>query len=1166
IAAFFSHLYKRTTSLDEPVDADLAHAYVGPTTLGDPLTLPNALVDIIWLLDQHTDHTDGKGPAMSQRERLMEISRALIAKNFIPVVMMKERLEESMLQGIGLVTELKIFQRKVIRANTALLYKQVKFNLLREETEGFSKLLVELLNSLPALLDPNTHRITHEEATERRARMVNERVEVAVRNVKSLIGTFDLDPNRVLDLVLDLFLANVSDHWDFFVALIEACWPPHSVEKPGTARPGDTAPPPPIIVLEPRQVVGQTLGFKFSSYNNPDSNSTPAALSFVAAVLIKHKLVDILHLYPHLGPSDDAIPEEYEEYLKKITKKAAKSGKYSVQGAFSSPLDRGGSTSSLPPPPQSDRRNGPTPAPLSNQKAELAAALLAIGDIPHARFILDRLPTLSRMHPDIAINFCRLLQVMVDPLYRLVHPLAKAKKRVTQKLEECRAPSNTITTRSCLVFEHPHVGRSQLHAPRYRFFYGPWKDALTTVTDTAYLTKVLRVNLSFVGPHLYRDPILLGRIIAIGRAELEKNAADPAVKAGWLHIIAPYILPALSQTDSNSFLSNEIWSLIRFFPTATRYALYGEWRSKTYKDIPELKVAIASTEKDIRALLGRLSKESIRQSGRQIAKSVHSNPVLAYDQIINQLQSYDNMISFIVDASRYMTDLEFDVLSFCLIDALADSRNRLRNQNTGTNIAAWLKSLSTFSGTLFRKHPSMELAGILRYIACQLVGDSIYDLVLLQDIVSSMSGLKIVEDATDDQLHALAGGDTLRREVFVFESLRAVRRSAHRLASALIDTGYASKIPIMVASMRQQAIHVDANRDLKVTAWTHDYCQRTLTHYIDFLSSTIGSAEYEKIMPDISVLCLEFGLDPPAAFQIARPRFASVMKVVSCCIGGDSTGPTELSTVGDQSAGAPTPMDTDPPTAASAAAPSFPPMSSDPDSRLVDPSTNPVWHPGLHSTIRAVVPLLPAKAWHGISPYFYVTFWQLTLYDVFVPTERYEAEISRQTKLVTLLENDRSPDSGTRRKKEKEKALTNIRILKAERVHQEENHKKVLKRLKAESEYWFATSRTRNDIISSMIQYCVYPRSILSPTDAMYCAKFILLMHSIGTRNIPSVSLYDRIMNRDSVYATILAATENGAKHYGGFHAIVDWIAFWEFAWPAGKSCKRAVGAFATQF
>ncbi|KAG5553629.1 hypothetical protein RHGRI_011503 [Rhododendron griersonianum] len=72
-----------------------------------------------------------------------------------------------------------------VRVNTRLLYQQTKFNLLREESEGYAKLVTMLCQGC-------------EESAQNA-------LAATVGIMKSLIGHFDLDPNRVFDIVLECF-------------------------------------------------------------------------------------------------------------------------------------------------------------------------------------------------------------------------------------------------------------------------------------------------------------------------------------------------------------------------------------------------------------------------------------------------------------------------------------------------------------------------------------------------------------------------------------------------------------------------------------------------------------------------------------------------------------------------------------------------------------------------------------------------------------------------------------------------------------------------------------------------------------------------------------------------------------------------------------------------
>ena len=93
-------------------------------------------------------------------------------------------------------------------------YKQNKFNLLREQSEGYSKLTTELTSSLgPPHSTSTGYPVESTEAIEARARPTWERA-------LGLIGYFDLDPNRALDIILDVFSIHLATHHAFFISLL----------------------------------------------------------------------------------------------------------------------------------------------------------------------------------------------------------------------------------------------------------------------------------------------------------------------------------------------------------------------------------------------------------------------------------------------------------------------------------------------------------------------------------------------------------------------------------------------------------------------------------------------------------------------------------------------------------------------------------------------------------------------------------------------------------------------------------------------------------------------------------------------------------------------------------------------------------------------------------
>lgn len=165
-------------------------------------------------------------------------------------------------------------------------YKQNKFNLLREQTEGYSKLTTELTSSLG---------LPHNAATGHPAEPLSSivaRAQPVWEKVISLIGYFDLDPNRALDIILDVLSVHLPTHYTFFLALLSfSPWCGAYKRPSGSRMPSDPVPGQytaktidEILVLAEAQhgaeqassssapfssgshIMAQVLGFKFAYY------------------------------------------------------------------------------------------------------------------------------------------------------------------------------------------------------------------------------------------------------------------------------------------------------------------------------------------------------------------------------------------------------------------------------------------------------------------------------------------------------------------------------------------------------------------------------------------------------------------------------------------------------------------------------------------------------------------------------------------------------------------------------------------------------------------------------------------------------------------------------------------------------------------------------------
>lgn len=137
--------------------------------------------------------------------------KPLVFATDIDPSLMRLQLETPLLQALGLVRE--TFARMGIRKQTNLLYRQSNYNLLREESEGYSKLITELFT------------------TSNNEPPSSEVVEDTFERVKAMIGAFDMDVGRVLDVTLDVFAAVLVKQYRFFVKLlrVSSWWPKEDI-------------------------------------------------------------------------------------------------------------------------------------------------------------------------------------------------------------------------------------------------------------------------------------------------------------------------------------------------------------------------------------------------------------------------------------------------------------------------------------------------------------------------------------------------------------------------------------------------------------------------------------------------------------------------------------------------------------------------------------------------------------------------------------------------------------------------------------------------------------------------------------------------------------------------------------------------------------------------
>ncbi|KAL4807755.1 transcription factor/nuclear export subunit protein 2-domain-containing protein [Aspergillus unguis] len=1173
--------------------------------------------------------------------------KPLVFSTSISPALMRLQLETPLLQSLGLVRD--TFARMGIRKQTNLLYRQSNYNLLREESEGYSKLLTELFTT--SNNEPPTSEV----------------VEDTFERVKAMIGAFDMDVGRVLDVTLDVFAAVLVKQYRFFVKLLRASswWPKDDTSHnddgglresglpnwalPGSSgwwttdeeraaateansqrdqefwdrvrevkiraffeigrRPVSEAEMKRLLpesnnltpeeadtrkwieqtgTLPPRgsRVAAQLLGFKLRFYSSParaKSDVLPDNLIYLAALLIKVGFISLRDLYPHLWRPDDSMDVLKEEKLKEKAEreKAARPGggvnALMAAGALSDdtlPIPRMRESEARSSTPGKDQdadkaakaEENELPEP-SDQKVLLLKSLLAIGAIPESLFILSKFPWLMDVYPELPEFIHRILHHCLGKVYASARPVPtipelREQKQITShdqtglpkghiKLTE--APQRRTLRWAQLDKEDTNDGTD------YRFYWDDWSDNVPICQSVDDVFALCESFLNLSGHKIGQDPTLLTKLARIGKDSIVKDDT-PENRARWQDLCKRLLVPAISLTKANPGVVNEIFDLISFFPRDTRYNMYAEWYFGQTSRLPDIAAAFDQAKAETKDVLKRLSKTNIRPMARALAKIAYANPGIVINVAISQIESYENLIEVVVECARYFTYLGYDILTWALISSLGQ-KGRSRVQEGGLLTSRWLNALATFAGRTFKRYSIMDPAPVLQYVVEQLRRNNSTDLIILEQMVSSMAGIITDSNFNDSQIQAMAGGEILQSQTILqlLDKRHESRTTSKRLMKSLTSSKLAGQLLIAIAQERLTCIFKESetSSELKLLGNIFDEVHRILAQYMDLLRSNLSVEDFDSFVPDLASLIRDFGIQPEVAFWIRRASVAqklidldkasrdtanaakdsqdvpTLKAEVEKIEGADDADADTEAVKAEDSADSQMDVDKEQPSQSTEATPDQKPptASATPDI----PPPNPVMQ-DLQNQVKSV---LPSEVWSTVGLPFYVTFWQLSVYDVHIPQKSYEEEIERLKKKVIAIGNDRSDISmaGTQRKEREKKSITQLqdRILEENKLHLVA-YGQTRSKLQKEKESWFFGMRGKADSLHiALLEQCFLPRLLLSPIDAFYCFKMLKFLHTTGAPNFRTVGLLDQLFREQRLTALIFQSTSREADNLGRF-------------------------------
>ncbi|KAM3353633.1 hypothetical protein ACQJBY_024659 [Aegilops geniculata] len=982
------------------------------------------------------------------RNRLVKMTKSFVESSLIAPRLLQERCEEEFLweveQSKSKGQDLKA---KEVRVNTRLLYQQTKFNLLREESEGYAKLVTLLCQVGSDLGCQNASSAT-------------------MSIIKSLIGHFDLDPNRVFDIVLECF----------------ELYPDNSIFYQ-------------LIPLFPKSHAAKILGFKFQYYQQLDVNiPVPSGLFRIAALLVKYGLIDLDNLYAHLLPNDDEAFEHFGSFVSRKIDEATKIGKINLAATGKDLMDDEKQEITIDLYTALEMENDiveeRAPEIEKNQKLGLLLGFLSVHDWDHAQLLFERLAQLNPVeHIEICHGLFRIIEKTISSAYSAY---CQTHHKISRNIDTHMIDASSVSSPSYLV-----------HPP-----------------------KVFFQMLAVCGPYLHRDTQLFQkvcRVLKAYHASSKESAHTTGVMSPESHIeeaLGSCLLPSLQLIPANPAVDMEIWGVLSLLPYEVRYRLYGEWE-KDAEQNPIVLAARQTAKLDTRRLLKRLAKENLKQLGRMVAKLAHANPMTVLRTIVQQVEAYRDMINPVVDAFKYLTQLEYDILQYIVIERLAQG-GRERVKDDGLNLSDWLQCLASFWGHLCKKHFSMELKCLFQYIVNQLKKGLGTELVVLEELIQQMANVQYTENMTDEQVDGMAGSETLRLQSSLFGSTRnykVLNKSTNKLRDSLLpkdEPKLAIPLLLLIAQHRSKIIiNADATY-IKMVSEQFDRCHGILLQYAEFLSSAVTPSTYVQLVPPLEDLVYKYHIEPDVAFLIYRP----VMRLFKSASSGEACWPLDGNEEGES-------------------------VSCDDMILHGDSSQKLIMWSDLLNTIRTI---LPTKAWNGLSPELYATFWGLTLYDLHFPKDRYDAEIKKLHDNLKQLEDnsDNSSIAISRRKKDKERIQDLVDKLNNESDKHQQHVASVLQRLAREKDKWLSSGPDALKINMEFLQRCIYPRCVFSMQDAVYCATFVQTMHSLGTPFFNTVNHIDVFICK-TLQPMIYCCTEYEAGRLGRFlHETLKMAYYWK--------------------
>jgi THO complex subunit 2 len=1005
-----------------------------------------------------------------------------------------------------------MFRRGLARLNTSVHYKQHTTNLLRENSEGWSRLIVLLTGPVALHTEPES-----DEQRMLRAKRVWE-------SARELIGFFSLAPVRVYDVILEVASCHVENHWRFFLDLFrQAGLGPkeapmqHRLDEDvaGQAQRISHA-----LDVNPDDdtMISRTLAFRYRWYRRKKIGAIPVPFLFLTALLIKYGFVKPGHLLPALSPSEEQMPKDEKRFgdAMRFKSKARNALTDTVLVDDTLPATGAATPGALVESKEKDEE--------SDEKMQLLQALLAIGESNFSLYLLGQYPWVVGAYPAIADIIIRNLNYNLGDLYTRI------------------VPASGVGDNVDLVEHSPEVGLTTFipvppstMTTEWRFFYDKWLDGLEVWTELEDIYNKGERWFSILKGLGGRDSELVTRVCRIistqfrqlRLAKIEEKGFDIAhlthdqraqlvittkELAPWRNLIRNTILPSLSVSETASApFAVEVYEIFSHFDWQTTACLFGEWRDSTINPndrnalLPAAHAA-NQADRDVKAELQRVTAShgapgqstggatADRGPARALAKHGHGNPLALWTRGNGQVMSYGivgNIGEFFMEVARYSGPLSKEVAVFTWVDTLASFKEP-RDNNERFLKARNLENLATFMGIINRNF-IFPFEPILHLIASGIKNHEWFVLPLIEKFLTGMTGEDIVENhaISTAQLKNYATGPEMSRESFFASEntcnenqkpirskdlIWASKKSSARLVKALVDTKLAVPILVGLGRLATEALLYEPGRPIKVMSDKKDSTRDVFSLWCAFVTDKLADLGCADEIPTLRELQGDGNIDEQMCWAILRPKLRTALakeRLENGRANGNGDG-----------------MDVD------------------------DPNVG-WWPSALNETVGHAAYFLDPGARIRLGPGFLVRFNSLRISDIAFNEDAYTAALTNLSKITREL---KALVSAGKNVKISQPELERIKRRTADLETEKESQKQLVERtraeLKDESQHWFAKciEMGQDGALPNLLHdYCFYLRATQTPADAIFVARFIRLLHDLDTPGFSTIHGYNLV-------------------------------------------------------